>query len=284
MEIQNETEDLNSATNEVRISIKDLKNFLISPRKYYYNMHGTESENKSTGLTRELFAGALFDIINYPESFYNTFIEVPKFDKRSKEGKEKYETFCQENEGKILITEEELETITEISSFVKSYPSVDMLFKNSRSVGCTFCKKEFQTNISIVGNVDLSNDDQNCILEIVRFFDISFRSLSKEEYLNQYAINAAIYMDLLGFDNYYLFAVEKEAPYQTSVYQIPEDLIEWGREQYIMALNLIRWSYDNGYWCDHTEFEVLKECYNNGTMYDANERLIAAPIIRTLKQ
>ena len=28
-----------------------------------------------------------------------------------------------------------------------------------------------------------------------------------------------------------------------------------------MALDLIKWSKDNNYWCDYNEFEVLKECY-----------------------
>jgi hypothetical protein len=57
-------------------------------------------------------------------------------------------------------------------------------------------------------------------------------------------------------------AIEKAAPFQTSMYQLDDEKVDSGRKQYRMALDLIKWSNDNNYWCDYNEFEVLKECYD----------------------
>ena len=42
--------------------------------------------------------------------------------------------------------------------------------------------------------------------------------------------------------------------------------MEYGRTQYRTALDLIKWSKDNDYWCTYNEFELLKECYELGDL------------------
>ncbi len=43
-------------------------------------------------------------------------------------------------------------------------------------------------------------------------------------------------------------------------------MMEYGRKQYRMGLDLLKWSQDNNYWCDYVEFEILKECYELGNL------------------
>ena len=73
-------------------------------------------------------------------------------------------------------------------------------------------------------------------------------------------------MDFLGRENYIFAAVEKEAPFQISLYALNDEMIQYGREQYRMGLDLLKWSMDNNYWCNYNEFEVLKECYQLGNL------------------
>jgi hypothetical protein len=42
-----------------------------------------------------------------------------------------------------------------------------------------------------------------------------------------------------------------------------------GRKDYRMALDLLKWSFENSFWCDYTEFEILKNIYNKGDLKDA---------------
>jgi hypothetical protein len=78
-------------------------------------------------------------------------------------------------------------------------------------------------------------------------------------------------MDFANKENYVFAAMEKQQPYQVSLYILDDDMIEYGRQQYRMGLDLIKWSFDNNYWCDYNEFEILKECYHLGNLDDFME-------------
>jgi hypothetical protein len=75
-------------------------------------------------------------------------------------------------------------------------------------------------------------------------------------------------MDFLKRENYVFCAIEKQAPYQTALYILDDEMVEYGRGQYRMALDLLKWSKDNDYWCSYNEFEILKECYELGNLDD----------------
>jgi hypothetical protein len=47
---------------------------------------------------------------------------------------------------------------------------------------------------------------------------------------------------------------------------LDDEMIEYGRNQYRMGLDLLKWSFDNDYWCSYNEFEMLKECYELGNL------------------
>jgi hypothetical protein len=75
-------------------------------------------------------------------------------------------------------------------------------------------------------------------------------------------------MDFLNRENYVFCAIEKSAPYQTALYVLDDEMTEYGRKQYRMGLDLLKWSMDNNYWCSYNEFEILKECYELENLAD----------------
>jgi hypothetical protein len=77
----------------------------------------------------------------------------------------------------------------------------------------------------------------------------------------QYDISAAYYCDFLSRENYVFCAIEKSQPFQVSLYVLGDEYIERGRKKYRTALDLLKWSYDNDYWCDYFEYSLLVECY-----------------------
>ena len=80
-------------------------------------------------------------------------------------------------------------------------------------------------------------------------------------------------MDFLNRENYVFAALEKQAPYQLGHYILDDELVELGRTKYRKALDLLKWSYENNYWCDYGEFEVLQECYDIENMSIAMEMI-----------
>ena len=108
--------------------------------------------------------------------------------------------------------------------------------------------------------------NKSIIVDIKSCLDSSAKEFKRSVYNYGYSISAAYYCDFLKRENYIFAAVEKEAPFQVSLYSLNDDMIQYGREQYRTGLDLLKWSQDNSYWCDYNEFEVLKECYQLGNL------------------
>jgi poly(3-hydroxyalkanoate) synthetase len=64
---------------------------------------------------------------------------------------------------------------------------------------------------------------------------------------------------------------------------ISDDMLQYGREQYRLALDLMRWCIDNFYYPSYNEFEILKECYdlnNLDSFFDLCQKSEKITIIR----
>ena len=59
-------------------------------------------------------------------------------------------------------------------------------------------------------------------------------------------------------------------------------MMDYGRYQYRMALDLLKWSLNNDFWCDYVEFEILKECYLLGSIDDFFDTLKKSELIQIL--
>jgi hypothetical protein len=68
-------------------------------------------------------------------------------------------------------------------------------------------------------------------------------------------------MDFLQRENYVFGAIEKQPPYQVALYSLCDEMLEYGRQSYRLALDLMKWSMEHNYWCNYNEFESLKDSY-----------------------
>ena len=76
--------------------------------------------------------------------------------------------------------------------------------------------------------------------------------------------------------------MEKQAPFQCALYVLNDEMMEYGRSQYRMGLDLIKFCQDNDYWRSYNEFEILKECYQLGSLDDYFETLRNSQLITIL--
>jgi exodeoxyribonuclease VIII len=242
------------------ISASDIKNFLKSPAYYHFKKY--EEKNSSKEDQRYFAIGsAIHEVILEPHLFESNYIICPKIDKRTKEGKLQYESFLLSSEGKTILFEDEMEMIKKISEqSIKNETFVELIKDSYKEVSCYTTDKK--TGLEIKCRPDMLSKTKSTITDIKSCPDSSYSSFKKSVYQYGYSISAAFYMDFLGKENYVFAAVEKQAPYQIALYCLSDEMINYGREQYRMALDLLKWSYDNNYWCSHNEFEILKECYN----------------------
>jgi|TARA_R110000787_G_scaffold16014_2_gene49060 hypothetical protein len=247
------------------ISIDDLYMFLKSPRNYFFKKSAndlTVSNNlpKPKDSTFSLGLCIYEKIVNPLDSFKKKYIVSPKFDKRTKLGKEKYANFMDiESIDKIIISQDDNNLIDEIITNILINEKLYNKIIDS-NFDCSVYLIDKISGLKIKLKTDIFIKDK-LIIDFKSSKDSSINSFKSEIDYNNYSLTSAIYMDFLKIKEYVFISCENKAPYQMSIYSLNKKLIEQGRKDYRIALDLLKWSYDNNYWCDYIDFEILKENY-----------------------
>jgi len=245
------------------LASSDIKTFLKSPKMYYYKKY---VEVRKQEPERHFSIGsAIHEIVLEPELFNQNYLIGPKFDKRTKEGKAGYEAFMATAEGKTVLFEDEMEMIQQIAENAMNNNILTELIKDSHRELSIYTTDE-KTGLKIRLRPDSFSNNKSTITDLKSCLDSSPKKFKSDVYSYGYSISAAYYMDFANKENYVFAAMEKQPPYQVSLYVLDDEMVEYGRKQYRMGLDLLKWSYDNNYWCDYNEFEILKECYELGNL------------------
>ena len=140
---------------------------------------------------------------------------------------------------------------------------------------------EVGKSTKIAGQASL-NALKHSIVDIKTCRESSLKAFKNDVFSYGYSISGAFYTHFLKRENYVFVAIEKSAPYQTSLFALNDEMMDYGRYQYRMGLDLMKWSMDNNYWCDYVEFEILKECYLLGNTDDFFDTLNNSELIQVL--
>jgi hypothetical protein len=262
------------------VSASDIKTFLKSPLGYYYQKN--IAEKKQSEGRHFSIGSALHEIILEPELFITNYVVAPKFDKRTKEGKLNFEMFELHSANKTILFEDEMDMIKQIADNAVNNKTFVELLKNSYRE-LSFYTVDDKTGIKLRMRPDIMPIDKSTLVDIKSCTDSSPRSFKSDVYKYGYSVSAAFYGDFLKRENYVFAAMEKQPPYQVALYSLDDDMMEYGRKQYRMGLDLLRWSIDNNYWCNYNEFEILKECYELQNLNDFFDILEKSEAITILK-
>lgn len=196
------------------------------------------------------FGTAVHTYVFEPDRFSGEFALTEKFDRRTKEGKEAAAWFEQENQGKTLITSDELATLTLIRAAVHAHQGAARLLQQGEAELSAFWIDPV-TGIACRCRPDWFNE--TAIVDLKSCIDASSRGFSRTIANLGYDIQAAFYIDgiqrVTGMELPFLFvAVEKEAPHAVAVYRADPEIIEVGRKKYQAALQLLKWCQEAGTW------------------------------------
>lgn len=240
------------------ISASDIKNFIKSPKFYHHSKYLKQSKDEAKHFA---IGSAMHEMILEPHQFRQNYMVVPKVDRRTKDGKEKWEQFIVLAQGKTILTEEEMEIVVRGGEqSAKNDTLVELIKDSYRELSCYTIDEK--TGLKIKVRPDILCKNKSTIVDIKSCLDSSYNRF-KYDNINsyQYDISAAFYCDFLNRENYVFCAIEKSQPYQASLYVLSDEYMERGRKKYRTALDLLKWSYDNDYWCDYFEYSLLVECY-----------------------
>lgn len=274
------------------VSSSDIKNFLKSPQ-YYLSKRGKlesedadDDEDTSKGefvQPKSHFAvgSAAHELIMEPHYFDEHYFVIPKLDKRTKQGKADYELYVHHAGNRVIINQEQMDMMKQMAlNAQKNHTMVDLMSDCMFEVSCYGIDEK--TGLGIRVRPDILPNKKSTIVDIKTCRSSSPKNFRNDVFKFDYSISSAFYSDLLGRENYVFAAFEKQAPYQLSLFALDDDKVEYGRSQYRMALDLLRWSIDNDYWCNYVEFEILKEAYLLGNLNGFKETLKESELIQII--
>jgi len=233
-----------------------LKKMEFSPERFRY-----EIENPSDRSPAFELGSAIHMAILEPEKFASTYIIQPKFDRRTKIGKEASAAWEAENHGKSSITNDDLEIVKRISDRIKGNEEFAKYFSTGLRES-VFTAKDPETGLWLKCKCDnYLPPDLNVIVDL-KTTDCAARWVFNSDITRyKYYIQAAFYMDVVTLatgirpDAFAIIAVEKTRNCDIAKFTFEECDLEIGRKEYRVWLNQLaeclqddKWpGYDKGW-------------------------------------
>jgi len=184
------------------------------------------------------FGSALHKLVLEPNEFNEEFAIAPDLPKNTKAGKEAYKKFLEEVGDKTVITSTE-------------YKQIELMTKNVNAIAGGLLqggKAETSHFVTDKDGIvrkcrpDYYNEDLGLVIDVKTSKDSSIYGFKKAIYEYRYHRQAAWYLDTLQLNNknasrFIFIVVEKTAPYMVSVYELNQEAIEKGREDYQRLLS-----------------------------------------------
>ena len=241
------------------ISASDIKNFSRSPLYYYYKKYDVKFKTAKTEGRHFALGSALHECILEPHQFFDNYVVSPKFDKRTKVGKIDCELWENDNKDRTIIMEDEMDAIIKMGeSALKNQALIDIMKDSYREM--SIYTVDEQTGLKIKLRPDVFCGDKKTIVDLKTTQDGSPKGFKRDVFSYSYNITDAFYRDFAKREDYIFCAIEKTEPFQISLYQLPDEMTDFGRREYRMCLDLLEWSYKHNFWADYADFQLLKEC------------------------
>lgn len=203
-----------------------------SPKHFWHKyINPLREPEKSTAA--KTFGNAVHTAILEPHLFFDQYCIIPKLDKRTTKGKEKFATFSAANIGKIILTEEEYSEIQKISHSINKTEIPQQLVEGAKYEKSIYWTDK-ETGILCKSRPDIWHT--NMIVDLKTTADASFHAFQRDLYSYGYHIQAAMIREgireIMGKDmsNFIFLAIEKEEPFVPAIYQLDESALDRGRD------------------------------------------------------
>ena len=184
-----------------------------------------------------LFGTAFHCYLLQPEKFADLYAVAPELDRRTKEGKMEWEVFSALNADKSILGKSDFDKIVDMFMAIYANPVASDILKDlvSKETDRNWINED--TGVPMRGIID--GIGQGFMIDLKTCADADPYKFARDAYNMNYHRQAAIYLDSHPdgkFMDYYIIAIEKDAPYGCSVHELSDELIDAGRKQYIDML------------------------------------------------
>lgn len=229
------------------ISSTELKKIMKSPMHYKYWKDNPEE----TDTPALLFGRAAHKYILETYDFYNEFAVAPNCDKRTKEGKAQYLLFCDQSEGKDIITQEQFEQIDAMRNAMLATPFVSKLINGEHELSYFWTDEESDLDCKV--RPDVLNKKLKLIIDYKTTDNAETQRFMKQAIDLGYDLQAYMYQQgvkaNLGEEYIFVFiAQEKKPPYAVNILEADENFMASGKRIFREMLNVYKECSESGNW------------------------------------
>lgn len=243
----------------------DLWWFNKTPMHFAWHMsHKDAEEENSKDLS---FGIAAHKYVLEHDDFDKEYAVVPRIDRRTKVGKEEYERFIAENEGKELISEEDMETIKEMYKALQEHQIALYLLNGGRNEEVfTWIDKDSNIPCKIKCDSVVEYNGKPYVVDYKTtrscengVFERSARHYGYDFQAGMYCEGVA--KNTLEEYGFVFVAQEKTAPYAVRVYWCSDEFIESGKRKYHGLIKKYHECKETNSWPGYEDEELLEEYY-----------------------
>lgn len=218
------------------LSYSSLKEFSKSPAHYVAYL------NKKVEPTKEMLFGSLVHcMLLTPSIFLDKFAVMPNIDRRTTVGKQAYEDFTKQSEGKDVVTEQDYDDANNLVNKVISNQTIAEVIQN-----CDSFEKEWRYEINglpVRGFYDGVAIDY--ILEVKTTSDAEPRAITADFFKRQYHMQAGMYNYVSGKPIKYII-IETKSPYNCYLADADDDFVSFGKMKIIESIDKFKECLDIG--------------------------------------
>jgi hypothetical protein len=223
------------------ISSSDFRLLEISPK------HLEHKDRFPLGSKSLTFGTALHSMVLEPDKFKDEYVTAPKFDLRTNKGKEEKRLFEEEHQGKTVLKSDEIDTLVQMAKNVNAIAGG--ILQGGIAESSIFVKDDLEFTRKC--RPDYYIENAGIVIDLKTTRSCKPYDFQKSIFDYSYHRQAAWYMDTLKLsgkpaNTFIIIAVEKSSPHMVRVYQIKDEAIEKGREEYQALLEDYKKYIDTG--------------------------------------
>ena len=243
-DISNELYHNSSAISRSKLMLLDK-----SPYHFWYEtLSGLAKKQEATPAMN--IGSAFHTMLLEPVKFQMEFAVSPKIDRRTKQGKEEWEAFSKESEGKIILSDDQFSKISKMVELVSKHEIVTTLLDEAVYEQSIFWTDK-ETGLQFKTRPDIWSSKMVVDLKTTNNANIYSFSRSALEY--GYYLQAGMAFEAcksIGkpFDMFVILACEKEEPHVPAVYIMKEEALNFGIEQFNAYKRRLKECLDSNKW------------------------------------
>lgn len=240
------------------ISRSALMEFRKSPYHYWYKYKNRDYVEEPSTST-QVFGNAFHSFILEPQKFASQFYILPKFDKRTKAGLERWHHIQREQVNKICLTEEQHQVLQHMAESLKQNGLALKLIEKAQ-IEQSLYWNDPDTGILCKCRPDILRP--RLVADLKTAQDGSAWAFSKAVYEYGYHIQAAMIREALqviqGIDiqSFWFLVIEKSAPYVVSTYKLDAAALEKGKEDFKALLSRYQACLKTNHWPAYEAQEI----------------------------